>query len=290
MRLRALLGDYAVTRALKQGEVRSPDIVLDFADVKMAHHAFRRVVRDLEFDVAELAIVTFLLAKAHAKPLVLLPAVVMSRFQHPYLVYNAERGSLSPGDLAGRRVGIRSYTVTTATWIRDILATDYGVSADAIRWLTFEAPHVAEYRDPPNVERAAEGHNLIGMLLNGDVDAAIVAEIPSDPRLKPVIPDPSAAARDWHARNQALQINHMVVVKQSLSTSNPQAVSEVFRMLAESKRKAGLFPAHEIDQNPFGLEALRRSLDRAIDCVYRQGMIPRRYAVDELFDDVTRIL
>jgi 4,5-dihydroxyphthalate decarboxylase len=155
--------------------------------------------------------------------------------------------------------------------------------------VTFEEAHVAEYRDPPNVEPAPKGRALNDMLVNGEVDAAVVAEIPGDPRLKPVIPDPAAAARDWRARNQALQINHMVVVKQSLTASNPQAVREVFRMLAESRKRAGL-PMDSFDPNPLGVEAMRRSLDRAIECVYRQRMIPRRYEVDELFDDVTRTL
>ena len=126
-KLRTLLGDYPVTRAMRGGEITSLDVVFDFADVKVPNTAFKRVVRDLEFDVAELAIVTFLLAKAHGKPLALLPAVVTARFQHPLLVYNASRGLLAPEGLAGRRIGLRSYSVTTAAWVRGILANDYGV-------------------------------------------------------------------------------------------------------------------------------------------------------------------
>ena len=101
-------------------------MTLQFADVLSPAAAFKRVVRDLEFDVAELAIVTFLLAKAFGKPLVLLPAVVLGRFQHRFLVYDRERGPLAPGDLRGRRVGIRSYSVTTATWLRGILVEVWG--------------------------------------------------------------------------------------------------------------------------------------------------------------------
>jgi len=152
MKLKTLMGDHAVTQAFKRNTS-----LFDFADVKAPATAFKRVVRALEFDVAELAIVTFLLAKAHGKPLKLLPAVVMARFQHPYLVYNAERGPLSPKDLSGKRVGLRSYSVTTSAWIRGILADDFGVDLDRIKWMTFEEPHVAEFRDPPNVERAPAG-------------------------------------------------------------------------------------------------------------------------------------
>ncbi|TMI37581.1 MAG: ABC transporter substrate-binding protein, partial [Betaproteobacteria bacterium] len=145
MKLKTLMGDHAVTQAFKRNTS-----LFDFADVKAPATAFKRVVRDLEFDVAELAIVTFLLAKAHGKPLRLLPAVVMARFQHPYLVYNAGRGPLSPGELNGKRVGLRSYSVTTSAWIRGILADDFGVDLGRVRWVTFEEPHVAEFRDPPN--------------------------------------------------------------------------------------------------------------------------------------------
>src|SRR5712664_4147630 len=145
--VRMLLGDYPVTFALKKGEVKSSSVSLDFADVKTPSAAFKRVVRNLEFDCAELAIVTFLMAKATGKPLVLLPAVVLARFQHPHLVYNIERGPLAPADLAGRRVGTRSYTVTTSTWLRGILANDNGVEIERVKWVTLEEAQVEELRD-----------------------------------------------------------------------------------------------------------------------------------------------
>ena len=288
--VRMLLGDYPLTQALKKGEVKSSAVNLEFADVKTVSTAFKRVVRNLEFDCSELAIVTFLMAKASGKPLVLLPAVVMARFQHPHIVYNMERGPLSPADLAGRRVGTRSYTVTTSTWLRGILADDYGVDLSRVKWVTFEEPHVAEFRDPPSVERAPEGKELTAMLLAGEVDAAILPAVPTDPRLKPLIPDPPAAAEAWRKKYNAIQINHMVVVKESLSKSNPDAVREIYRLLGESKKAAKLPKPGEIDVHPFGVEANRRNLEVVIDTVYRQGMIPKRFSVDELFDDVTRAL
>jgi 4,5-dihydroxyphthalate decarboxylase len=288
--VRTLLGDYPVTQALKSGALKSPEVDLKFADVKTPSSAFKRVVRDLEFDCAELAIVTFLMAKAYGKPLVLLPTVVMARFQHPHIVYNAERGPLAPADLAGRRVGTRSYTVTTSTWLRGILADDYGVPLDRVEWVTFEEPHVAEFRDPPSVRRAAEGKELVAMLLAGEIDAAILPSVPTDPRLRPLIPDPAGAVEAWRRKYQAIQINHMIVVKASLSKSRPDAVREIYRLLGESKKAAKLPKPGETDTLPFGLDANRRNLEIAIDTVFRQGMIPRRFSVDELFDDVTRKL
>ena len=282
-KLRTLLGDHSVTRAMKSGEIRSAGLIFDFADVKVPNTAFKRVVRDLEFDVAELAIVTFLVARAHGKPLCLVPAVVTARFQHPFLICDAERGPLAPRDLPGRRVGLRSYSVTTAAWVRSVLADDYGVGLERVNWVTFEEPHVAEYRDPPNVERAPPGKDMISMLREGTLDAAIVGEQPSDSRWVPVIPDPAAAAQAWHQRTGALQVNHMLVIREALAKDRSHPVDEILRLFSESKRAAGLPAPDALDMNPVGHETNRRNLEVAIDCVYRQGMIPRRFQVEELF-------
>jgi 4,5-dihydroxyphthalate decarboxylase len=288
--LQTLLGDYPNTSALKQGKIGSSLVRFDFADVNPPNHGFKDVVRHLKYDVAELAIVTYLQARAYGKPLVLLPAVVVGNLPHPLLAYNAERGRLSPADLAGRRVGIRAYSVTTAAWIRGILQNDYGVDLDSVRWVTFEDAHVAEYHDPDTAERAPAGKQLLSMLLNGELDAAVVggADL-KDSRLQPVIPNPIAAVQEWCQRNQATPINHMVVVKESLSTSNPDAVREIFRLLRESKQTAS--PASKsLDPLQFGVEPNRRSLELIIKYSVQQRLIPRKFEVDELFDDVTRVL
>ena len=142
--LKTLIGDYPVTRQFRTRTDR-----FEFAQYQgSVATAFKRVVRNLEFDVAEMAIMTFLVAKAFNKPYRLLPFVVMARYQHPYLVTTQ---ALSPKDLEGKRVGVRSYSVTTGAWIRGILAEDYGVDLSKIQWITYEEPHVAEFRDPPNV-------------------------------------------------------------------------------------------------------------------------------------------
>jgi 4,5-dihydroxyphthalate decarboxylase len=291
LHLKTLLGDHATTLALKRGEIKSPSVALDIADIPQAYVAFKRVVRDLEFDVAELAIVTYLMAKAHGKPYTLLPVVVLSRFQHPFLVYNAARGELRPGDLKGKRVGIRSYSVTTTMWLRGILMNDHGLDIDSVQWVTTEEAHVAEFKDPPNVRRAPAGSELLSMLFDGELDAMVLADKTlKDPRLKRLIPEPEKAAQDWHARNRAIQINHMVVVRDSLTKSSPDAVREVYRLLKEAKRAAPPPAPGELDMTPIGLENMRRDLDIAIEYVYQQRLIPRRFKVDELFDDITRSL
>lgn len=287
-RLTAVLGNYPHTQPLKRGEVTSPRLALDFIEMKPTNTAFKPMVRELRYDVSEMAIVTFLQAKAYGKPLVLLPTAMLSRFQQPHISYNAERGELKPQDLRGRRVGVRSYSQTTGVWIRGILAEEYGVEPEHIHWVTFEDAHVAEYSDPAGVERAGPDKKLLTMLYNGELDA-VIGEFPNEPTLRPVIPDPAASAKRWYERHRAVPVNHMVVVKESLAQEKPWVIGELYRLLGEGKRAAPP-AANGIDMIPFGIEANRRALALIIDYSLRQRLIPRRFSVDELFSEEVRRL
>jgi 4,5-dihydroxyphthalate decarboxylase len=287
-RLRTLLGDYPHTAALKKGAIASDQVALDFASYSPTNKGFKPMVREQAFDVSEMAIVTYLIARAHekpmVKPMVLLPAVVMGRFQHRYALYNAERGPMTVKDLAGKRVGIRSFTTTTGAWIRGILANDYGVDLDGIDWVSFEEPHVAEFVD--STQRAAPGKNILQMLLDGELDA-VLGETSDDPRLKPLFGDVKAEEKNWFAQHGAVPVNHFVVVSGALAASDPQAVREVFRLLTASKQAVS---QADPDPFPFGVEAIRPSLQLIIDYAAQQRLIPRAFRVDELFDDLTRVL
>lgn len=288
--LHTMLGNYANVAPLKSGKLHSDLVDFDFAEVKVANNLFKQIVREAKYDLAELAIVTYLQAKSFNKPYVLIPAVVVSRGQHHTIAYNAERGTLKPSELAGKRVGVRAYTVTTGTWVRGILASDYGVDLNKVEWITFEDPHVAEYRDPDIVKRAPPGKELVQMLLDGELDAAIVGDKLPDPRLKHLIPDAEAAAKKWAERHHGVPINHMLVVRSEISRTRPDVVREVFRLLHDSKRAAGLPDSGELDPYRFGVEACRADLEIIIDFCLRQKLIPRKMSVDELFDDTTRPL
>ena len=290
LKLHTMMGNYPNTAPLKSGAMKSDLIDYDFCEVKVANNLFKSVVRDAKYDVAELAIVTYLQAKAYGKPYVLIPAVLVSRGQHHTIGYNPERGALKPSDLNGKRVGVRAYTVTTGTWVRGILASDYGVDLDSVEWVTFEDPHVAEYHDPAAIKRAPEGKEIAKMLLDGEISAAILGDKFPDARLKQLIPDAEGAAKKWAERHHGIPINHMVVVREELSRSRPDVVKEVFRTIYESKKAAGLSDTGELDPYRFGVEACRPILEIIIDYCFQQKLIPRRVAVDELFDDNTRAL
>jgi 4,5-dihydroxyphthalate decarboxylase len=129
------------------------------------------------------------------------------------------------------------------------------------------------------------------MLLDGELDAGIVGDHLPDPRLTYLIPEPEKAATRWAERHGGVPINHLVVMRSEIAHRRPDAVREVFRLLHESKSAANL-PATGTALDPlrFGVEPNRRTLEIIIDYAFTQGMIPRRFAVDELFDDTTRRL
>lgn len=287
LKLYTLLGDYPNSLPLKKGEVPSDIVDFEFADIKVANTGFKPLVRDGKFDLGELAIVTYLQAKAYAKPYVLIPALVVARGQHHTLAYNPERGPLSPAGLAGKRVGVRAYTVTTGVWVRAILQKQYGVDLGKVHWVTFEDPHLAEYTDPSTVERAPPGKSMVEMLLAGELDAAVVGDKLPDPRLQILIPDHEKAAETW-ADTHGMPVNHMLVIRSALSRTRPDVVREVFRVFKESRDVAIGNGNKNAARLHFGLAAIRQPLETIIDFAFQQKLIPSRYGVEELFDDTTR--
>lgn len=287
VKLFTLLGNYPNTLPIKQGDVKSDLVEFAFADIQVANKGFKPLVREHKFDLGELAIVTFLQAKAFNKPYVLLPALVVARSQHHTLAYNPERGALTPQGLAGKRVGIRAYSVTTGVWVRGILRVQYNLDLDKVHWVTFEDPHVAEYTDPPGMERAAAGKDMAQMLLDGELDAAVLGDKLPDPRLKVLIPDSEAAAAAWAAQH-GNPINHMLAIRSELSATRPDVVREVFRLFKEARDIAAAAGNKNAAQLKFGVEANRPSLEAIIDIAVQQKLIPTRYSVDDLFDDTTR--
>ena len=287
--LHSLLGTHPSTATLKSGQLSSPLVTFDYFEVKVANTQFKAMVRDLKYDFGELAIVTFLQAKTYGKPYVLLPATIVGRNQHHTIFYNADKRSLTAAELNGKRVGVRAYTQTTGAWVRGFLADDYGIDLDSVTWVTFEDPHLAEFRDPPIVERAPAGKVLKQMLLDGEIDAAILGDVAEEGPLKHLIPDHEAAARAWARAHGGVPINHLAVMRESIVQSRPDAVREVYRLLAAS-RAAATLPTGADDPLRFGIAAIRGSLDEIAAHAFRQGLTPRRFCVDELFADAARVL
>lgn len=275
------IGDYPHTAALRSGAVVSDKLRLDFADIKPINRAFAPMVREGRFDVSETAIATFLQAKAYGKPLVLVPVVLAARFQEAALLCRTDSGIAGPADLAGRRVGVRAYSQTTGMWLRGILAEEHGVEPEEVTWVTFEDAHVAEYGDPPWAERAAPGRDMMRMLRDRELDAVIVGnDLPNDPALRTVFPDPAAAGEAFRRKHGFVPANHLLTVRRSLAEDRPDLVAELLRMIGEAARRA---PAPG-----FPVAATTASLKPVIDLALRyareQSLLPCSLAAEDVWE------
>jgi 4,5-dihydroxyphthalate decarboxylase len=288
--LHSLLGNHANTKALKSGQVASPLVNFDYFEVKVANTQFKALVRDAKYDFGELAVVTFLQAKIYGKPYVLLPATIVGRNQHHTIFYNADKGPLTARDLSGKRVGVRAYTQTTGAWVRGFLAGDYGVDLDSVTWVTFEDPHLAEYKDPKNVQRAPEGKIIRQMLQDGEIDAAILGDVAEEGPIKHLIPDHEEAGRAWARSHGGVPVNHLAVMRASIVQSRPDVVREVYRVLKESRAAASGIPTGPENPLRFGIGAVGQSLAQLSSYALQQKLIPRLLTPEELFEDAVRIL
>src|SRR5947209_4670604 len=185
-RLRTALVMRGHTRPLQDGTVKPRSFELEFEDVPVIVKAFRRMVRGLEFDVSEMAMTTYLCARAHGVAFTAIPVFPMRAFHHGAILHNLESGVRTPKDLEGRRVGVnRGYTVTTGLWARAILQHEYGVDLRTITWVLSGDEHVAEYRPPANVVAIEPGTTMEKLLTSGELPAAIGVQVES-PAVQPL--------------------------------------------------------------------------------------------------------
>ncbi len=265
MTLTAAIGRYQHTEALFS------DPALRIEPFPVISRAFAPMVRSERFDVSEMAIATLLMARAAGSDLVLLPVVLAARFQNGALLRRAA-DPFGPGDLAGRRIGVRAYSQTTGMWLRGILQEEYGLRAEAARWVTFEDAHVERYRDPAWTERAATGSDMLSMLRAGEFDAAIFGnDVPSGTDLATVFPDPEAAGQTFLARHLFVPVNHMVVVRAEVARQEG-----VVPMLIDRFRAAG-------NPYPSGRAALDPAVSLALRYATEQGLLERRLTLDDVW-------
>ncbi|WP_236796158.1 hypothetical protein [Amycolatopsis sp. GM8] len=288
--LRTVLGDYPHTAPLKRGELTSPAVRLEFHEVSPVHKAFAPMVRQEAYDLSELAIVTCLQAIAYGRPVVLLPAVVASRFQRKCLLATASRAVPAPEELAGKRVGVRAFTQTTGFWIRAHLAEDYGLRLGRVRWITRDGAHVEQFEDPPFVEHGLGDDSLSGLLRTGGIDAAIFGnDLPGGDEFVPVIPDADERDREWARRHGFVPINHMVVAGMTACRRDPAAVREAYTLLKradETVVRTGDAPRPTL----FGFDRLRHPVEMIIDTCFEQGLLPRKLTLDEVFGPAQDVL
>jgi 4,5-dihydroxyphthalate decarboxylase len=290
--LRTAFADYPHVRAIRSGSVASARVHFDFEDVLVITRAFRRMVCTLDFDLCEIALTTLAQAHAFGKPIIGLPLVIMRGFHHAALVCPVASTLAGPVDLAGKRIGVRAWSQTTGVWVRGVLRDAYGVDHRAISWVTEEDAHVQEYHDPPNVLRTNPGQDLRAMLLAGELDAAIALTGLDPAQVRPVIPQPHAAAAAWFARAGAYPVNHVICLKTRLAETYPWLAGELMRLFTAAKT-AATRPSNEArfasvvggDPLPYGLAANRTGIELCLRYAAEQQLLPRAYRAEDLFLD-----
>ena len=299
--LTTAIATYGHTKPLKDGAIQSERVVLEHLDVSPITSAFRRMVRTLAFDVSEMAFSTYLCARAYHKPITALPIFLLRRFEHGGIVYNVKSGIQSPSDLHGRRVGVRSYTLTPGVWIRGILQSAYGVDPNQVQWVLFGDEHVEEYVAPSHVTPAPAGSDLVSMLLAGEIDAAIGVRGGDTPEIKPLIPEAWQAAIQYFQRTGIYPISHLVVVKDELLHAHPWLAEELWALfkaakddylghlrvdtLQDPQDKSMQAMQQVVGNDPllYGVAPNQKTLEAFIQFNVEQQIIPQPMVVEDLF-------
>jgi 4,5-dihydroxyphthalate decarboxylase len=308
------------TAELNDGKIPVDGAQIDFVDVQPAIASYRRMVRDVEFDMCELAPTTYYIARAYGAPYKALPIFLTRSFHHEGLVVRDDSGIRTPKDLEGKKVGVRAYSVTTGVWTRGILANEYGVDTSKVTWVVDDEEHVTQLQLPPNVVHVPEGKSLASMMAAGEIQAGFTAnagigrEGPPQPgwetRERPqtasyaeLWPDGPALGREWYRRTGIYPFHGVIVVKDEILAAHPWIAGAVYRAFCEVKARwlprlhAGtvntaddqkyraLIPVIGEDPLPYGVNANLPSIEALITYAVQQRLMPRRLSVEELFVD-----
>jgi 4,5-dihydroxyphthalate decarboxylase len=321
--LNIAIATYGHTAALKKGQVPIAGVQPEFVEVKPIIAAFRRMVRDVEFDVCEMAPATYMIAREHGAPFKALPVFIFRRFHHAGLVYRSDAGIKGPKDLEGKRAGVRAYSVTTGLWTRGIMTNEYGVDNDKITWVVDDEEHVKTLQLPKNVQQAPEGKSLVELMATGDLSAAFTdnagigrAGAPAEgwkdgwsgaAQAKPtqyveMFPNAEKLEAEWYGKTGIYPVHGLIVVKDELIAKHPwlgKALYDAFLASKEiylkqlaagesvSDKDAHYRTMSQIvgDPLPYGIDANRASIEAMMTYCYQQGLLKKQYAIDDMFID-----
>ena len=301
----------------KDGTVTLDGIEFEFIEVEPQIAAYRRMVRDLEFDVCELASTTYYIARSHGAPYRALPIFFERKFHHTGLVIRPDAGIAHPKDLEGKKVGVRAYSVTTGVWTRGVLQNEHGLDRSKVTWVVDDEEHVAQMVLPPNVEHAPEGQSLADLMAAGELQAGFTANAgigragpPTEgwsASAKPVdsypelISDAKAAEAQWYARTGILPMHSTLVIRDEILAARPDVAPRIYRAFLEAKEiylkrlqtgeaaskqdegRRKLMKIVGADPLPYGFAANLASIEALKLYAEQQQLMARDVPVDELF-------
>ncbi|HKA43777.1 MAG TPA: ABC transporter substrate-binding protein [Burkholderiales bacterium] len=320
LRLKMAISSQGHTAALKDGSVPIDGIEPEFIEVNPQIAAYRRMVRDVEFDVCDIAPSTYMIAREHGAPFKALPIFVTRNFHHSGFVYRQDAGIGKPKDLEGKNAGVRAYSVTTGVWGRGILQNEYGIDISKITWWVDDEEHVTTLKLPPFVKHVPEGKSLVSMMASGELQAGFTgnaglgrtgapkegwaagAAKPAETNYVEFFKDSRKLEAEWHRRTGIYPFHGTIVVKDSVLKEHPWVARSLYKAFAAAKepyvrqlpspdKAAGkdkqLAELATIvgDPLPYGIQKNRASIEALIKYVHQQGMLKRSYSVGEFFVD-----
>jgi 4,5-dihydroxyphthalate decarboxylase len=321
-RLKIAIGTYGHTAAIKDGSVSIEGVDADMIEVKPIIQAFRRMVRDVEFDISEMAPTTYMIARALGAPYIALPIFVMRRFHHGGFIVRPDAGIKTPKDLEGKKVGVRAYSVTTGVWTRGIFVNEYGLDSSKVTWVVDDEEHVTELKLPPNVIHAPEGKSLQSMMASGEIQAGFTGPAGVGRAGPPIgnwdMNAPTGAATDtypellanveqveadWFRRTGIYPIHGLIVVKDEHIKRHPWLARSLMNAFVKSKKpyleglKLGRGDAPEdiryrsffslmSDPLPHGMAANRPSIEALVTYALQQELIPSRPKLSDVFVEI----
>ena len=315
------VADYPHTAALLDGSIEIEGVEAEFVRVQPQIAAFRRMVRQVEFDVCELAPTTYIIARAYGAPFVALPIFVFRKFHHGGLLVRPGSGITHPKDLEGKKVGVRAYSVTTGVWTRGILIDEFGLDTSKVTWVVDDEEHVTQMILPDNVVHAPDGVSLVDMITRGELAAGFDGNAGIGRAGAPtggwsqveslgypdLFPNAEELEADWHKRTGVYPMHGTIVVKDSVVAEHPwvaRALYDAFEQAkrywlqrlasgvadtALDKRYRALTKIVGEDPLPYGMAANMPTIRALEDTAYKQQLVPRRMSVDEIFFDPYKI-
>jgi 4,5-dihydroxyphthalate decarboxylase len=321
-RLKIAVAEYGHTRAVTSGAIPIKGITPDFVKVVPIIGAFRRMVRDVEFDICEMAPTTYMIARALGSPFIALPIFLMRRFHHGGFVVRPDAGIKVPKDLEGKKVGVRAYSVTTGVWTRGIFINEYDLDSSKVTWVVDDEEHVTALKLPPNVVHAPEGKSLQSMMKAGEIQAGFTGPAGVGRAGPPISGwDKAAAATatadtypelianveqveaDWFRRSGIYPIHGLIVVKDEVINRYPWLARSLMDAFVAAKKpyldaiKSGKDDTPEDkryrkflslmdDPLPYGITANRPSIEALVTYSLQQKLIPSRPQLDRVFVDI----
>ena len=314
--LKIAIAEHPHTSAIRSGAIPIEGVDAEFVTVKPQIGAFRRMVRDVEFDVCELAPTTYIIARAYGAPFVALPVFVVRRFHHGGLLVRPDAGIKTPKDLEGKKVGVRAYSVTTGVWTRQVLIDEFGLDASKVTWVVDDEEHVTQLKLPANVVHAPAGTSLADMMAKGELAAGFAAaagigrtgaptggwqEVEAD--YPDLLPNAAELEAEYFARTGIYPMHGTIVVKDAVLAEHPWIAKSLYNAFDQAKKEwlarldsgeaategdkkyRALRSIVGNDPLPYGLKENLKTIEALEATAFKQGLTPRRMAINELFVD-----